>query len=99
MAGGAKTLFKVPESGAPASRGVSVLQYQAGIGVMRLYANAARSRFFLLPNAGSLARGALKVTAMTGEVFSVCGAARARFEVPEAVAKAFAEHAAAGMGR
>ncbi len=64
---------------------------------MRLYANADRSRFFLLPDAAALARGELKLTAMTGESFSVDGAAAARFEVPEAVAKAFAEHAAAGM--
>lgn len=58
---------------------------------MTLYASADRKRFFLLPEPHGLPHGDLELGTLAGRSARVDGAAAAAYEIPETVAKAFAE--------
>ena len=58
---------------------------------MVLLTNRDRSRFFLAPDAAALGAGDLELQSMAGDTVRVAADAAAGFEVPEAVARAWAE--------
>ena len=64
---------------------------------MILLANKDRSRFFLVPSPEAIAPGELELASMTGGRFRLDEAEVSAFQVPEAVAKAYAEQAAASI--
>lgn len=65
---------------------------------MKLLASADNRRFFLVPDGLALGRGDLELKSMSGERFSVSAAVVSAYEVPELVAKAYAEQAVSAMG-
>jgi hypothetical protein len=66
---------------------------------MKLLANADKKRFYLVPETAALGPGSEAVIALTGEISRVDARQIAKFEVPEAVAKGYAEEATARLGQ
>ncbi len=64
---------------------------------MILLANHDRSRFFLVPSPEAMPHGGLELVSMVGGRYKLDDAAVSAYQVPEAVAKAYAEQAAAGI--
>ncbi len=64
---------------------------------MILLTNNDRSRFFLVPSPEAIAPGELELASMTGGRFRLDEEAVSAFQVPEAVAKAYAEQTAASI--
>src|SRR5262245_20130525 len=58
---------------------------------MLLLTTRDRGRFFLAPDAATLGAGELELQSMAGDTVHVAADAAARYEVPEAVARAWAE--------
>ncbi|MBM4390430.1 MAG: hypothetical protein FJ090_04870 [Deltaproteobacteria bacterium] len=65
---------------------------------MKLLANADNRRFFLIPDQLALPPGDFELKSMTGDRSRVEADAVTPYEVPEAVAKAFAEQAVSSLG-
>jgi hypothetical protein len=65
---------------------------------MILLSTSDRRRYFLVPDPAALAAGELLVQSMTGESRSISAEAGARYEVPEAVARAWAEEQVGHLG-
>lgn len=64
---------------------------------MKLLAAADNSRFFLIPDGLVLGKGEMEVKSMTGDRFQASPAILDAYQVPSAVAKAFAEQATSAM--